>query len=67
MKTVEVLVKPDGSVKVTYNGFVGEACFEEAKKVYERLKSYGVDVKIESVERTAEAYVTQKQKVVNRV
>ena len=67
MKEVEVIINPDGSVKVSYSGFKGEACFLEAKRIYEKLKALGVDVKIEKTERTAEAYVTEKTKVFNHV
>ena len=67
MRAVDVIINPDGSVKVSYSGFKGEACFLEAKKIYERLKALGVDVKIERTERTAEAYATEKTKVLNHV
>ena len=67
MKAVDVIINPDGSVKVSYSGFKGEACFLEAKRIYEKLKALGVNVKIEKVERTAEAYATEKTKVFNHV
>ena len=67
MRAVDVIINPDGSVKVSYSGFKGEACFLEAKRIYEKLKALGVDVKIERIERTAEAYVTEKTKVLNHV
>ena len=67
MRAVDVIINPDGSVKVSYSGFKGEACFLEAKRIYERLKALGVDVKIERTERTAEAYATEKTKVFNHV
>ena len=67
MRAVDVIINPDGSVKVSYSGFKGEACFLEAKRIYEKLKALGVDVKIERTERTAEAYATEKTKVFNHV
>jgi len=69
MKEVDVIINPDGSVKVSYSGFGGGACFEEAKRIYERLKALGVNVSIEKVTPTAEYYVsaTAKSKVVNHV
>ena len=67
MKAVDVIINPDGSVKVSYSGFKGEACFLEAKRIYEKLKALGVDVKIERTERTAEAYATERTKVLNHV
>ena len=67
MRAVDVIINPDGSVKVSYSGFKGEACFLEAKRIYEKLKALGVDVKIERTERTAEAYATEKTKVLNHV
>ena len=67
MRAVDVIINPDGRVKVSYSGFKGEACFLEAKRIYEKLKALGVDVKIERTERTAEAYATEKTKVFNHV
>ena len=67
MRAVDVIINPDGSVKVSYSGFKGEACFLEAKRIYEKLKALGVDVKIERTERTAEAYATERTKVLNHV
>jgi len=69
MKSVDVIINPDGSVKVTYSGFKGGACFEEAKRIYERLKALGVNVSIEKVTPTAEYYVSAnaKGKVFNHV
>ena len=67
MRAVDVIINPDGSVKVSYSGFKGEACFLEAKRIYEKLKALGVDVKIERTERTTEAYATEKTKVFNHV
>ena len=62
MKGVEVIVHEDGKVTVRYDGFLGDACFQEAKRIYEQLKALGVNVTIEKVVRTQEAYITQAQK-----
>jgi len=62
MKEIMIVVNKDGSVTIRYSGFYGEACFQEAQKIYQRLKQLGVDVKIEKVVRTPEAYIQQKQR-----
>ena len=62
MREIEVVINEDGSVKILYKGFRGGACFEEAKKLYQQLKSLGVNVKIEQVVPTQEAYQTTTSK-----
>jgi len=57
MREVQVIVNPDGSVTIRYQGFQGQACFQEAEKLYRLLKASGVDVKVEAVTPTEEAYV----------
>ena len=47
MRSIEVIVEKDGTYKIRYDGFKGKACFQEAKRLYEVLKSLGLDVKIE--------------------
>jgi len=32
MRVIEVVVNPDGSMTVKYNGFMSRVCFEEAKR-----------------------------------
>jgi len=69
VRTVEVLIGSDGVVKVKYQGFVGSACYREAERIYNHLKKLGVNVKIEQVTPTAEAYITSSTttKVTNHV
>ena len=54
MKTVEVVVNPDGSVKIRFDGFAGRSCFVEANKIYKRLAELGVSVTIEQVVPTTD-------------
>jgi len=67
LRTVELVVNPDGSVKVTYQGYKGDQCFEEAKRIYEQLRALGVEVKVEKTIPTSEAYISEKVKVSERV
>jgi len=67
LRTVELVVNPDGSVKVTYRGYRGSQCFEEAKRIYEQLKALGVDVKVEKTVLTEEAYAAEEVREVERV
>jgi hypothetical protein len=62
MKEVRIEITRDGKIKILYNGFVGDECFKEASKLYNLLKSRGVDVSIEQVTPTQEYYITQTQK-----
>jgi len=59
MKEVIIIVDKDGKVTVRYQGFIGDACFQEAHKIYQQLKQLGVNVKIEQTLKTPEAYVQQ--------
>jgi pentatricopeptide repeat protein len=62
MKEIRIEIDKDGKVKILYQGFVGNQCFEEAKKLYNLLKSKGVDVSIEQITPTNEFYQVQLQK-----
>jgi len=57
MKEVRVEIDKDGRLKVLYSGFAGNACFEEARKLYAQLKALGIDVTIEQITPTQEYYV----------
>lgn len=60
MKGIEVIVDEDGKVTIKYTGFVGDACYHEARKLYQQLKSLGVDVEVQQIVPTQEAYTTTK-------
>jgi len=60
MKTVEVVVNPDGSVKIRFDGFAGRGCFYEANEIYSRLAELGVSVRIEQTVSTNVAGATQQ-------
>jgi hypothetical protein len=65
MREIRIEIDSSGKVKILYQGFQGEACFEEAKKLYALLKARGVDVSIEQVLPTQEYYqtsITNKQR-----
>jgi arylamine N-acetyltransferase len=62
MKEVRIEIDKDGKIKVLYQGFVGGACFEEARRLYALLKAQGLDVSIEQVTPTQEYYVAVAQK-----
>lgn len=56
MKNVKVIIKEDGSVIIEYNGFQGSECFLEAQRLYEKLKSAGVQVSIQQTQVKPEFY-----------
>jgi hypothetical protein len=62
MKEIRIEVDRNGRVKILYSGFVGDECFKEASKLYNLLKSKGVDVSIVQITPTQEYYITQTQK-----
>jgi len=66
MRRVTIEVDENGRLKILYSGFRGEACFEEAKKLLAMLRSSGVDVDVEKVEKTEEFYVSEKTRQVIR-
>lgn len=59
MKTVTITITEDGKVKIQWSGYQGEECFTEARKLYNLLRSMGVDVELERVEKTPEYYTTR--------
>jgi type 1 glutamine amidotransferase len=63
MREVWVEVGADGRVRVLYRGFKGDECFREAQRIYEALRSQGVEVTVEQVVPTQEYYQEQKQRV----
>jgi len=67
VREVRVEIDRDGRVRILYQGFQGDACFEEAKRLYATLKAQGLDVSIEQVMPTQEYYTTaQKAKEVSK-
>jgi hypothetical protein len=58
MREIHVTVGPDGSVTVRYAGFVGDACFREAERLYRLLRASGVEVRIERIAPTPEAHTS---------
>jgi hypothetical protein len=59
MREVRVEIDRDGRVRILYQGFQGDACFEEARRLYDFLKAQGLDVSIEQVMPTQEYYVAR--------
>jgi len=59
MKNIKVIIDKDGRVRIEYSGFQGSECFIEAKKLYEQLKSLGVNVEIQETQVTQEFYKNQ--------
>lgn len=55
---IEVIVKPDGSVKIETFGFTGSACEAATQHLLDAIK--GAEI---SDARTAEFYVDEKLKV----
>jgi len=62
MREIRVEIDSNGKVRILYSGFQGGECFEEAKKLYNLLRSKGVQVSLEQVTPTQEYYQTQIQK-----
>ncbi len=66
MRKVIIEIDENGKLKILYRGFKGQACFEETKKLITLLKSSGIDVDIEKIEKTDEFYITEKIEQVAR-
>ena len=48
-KKVTVIVGKDGKMAMSFGGFSGNSCFDEARKIQARLKSLGVMIDCEGV------------------
>ena len=42
MAQIRCIVKPDGSVEYDMDGFVGDACYEQARQLAQRLAALGI-------------------------
>ncbi|MEM3793290.1 MAG: hypothetical protein QXS76_00125 [Candidatus Bathyarchaeia archaeon] len=65
MRSVEIIVDEEGRLHIKWGGFKGDACFQEAERLYALLKSLGMEVRKERVERTPESYTTDAAVVRN--
>ena len=59
-KKVTVVVGKDGKMAMSFDGFEGKSCYDEAKKIQARLKSLGVEVDCESLIPKENTEVTPK-------
>jgi hypothetical protein len=62
MKEIRIEIDSNGKVRILYQGFQGGECFEEAKRLYNLLRSMGVQVSLEQVAPTQEYYQTSVTK-----
>lgn len=54
-KKVKVILKNDGkSIGVSFAGYQGDSCFDEADKIKARLKALGIEMEVLEVELTSE-------------
>jgi hypothetical protein len=60
MRVIRVEVSGDG-VRVLYQGFEGEECFEEAGRLYALLRQYGVFVNVLQSQPTDEYYAASNK------
>ena len=67
MPVTRIIIDRRGRIVVEGIGYQGYKCIEELQKILESLKSYGIEVNIESQQLKAEATtvtIQQTQKVV---
>ena len=58
MPKIAAIVRKDGTIDVTYSGFVGTKCLVEAEKLARQLKKLGVDLDVQKVVPTEEMNAT---------
>ena len=63
-KTIEIEVDKQGKTKVTFRGFQGNLCFDEAERIYASLRKSGVDLEIEKIEQNI-GDITQRLPIPN--
>jgi len=67
MPITRIVIDKRGRISIEGIGYKGYKCIEELQKILESLKSYGIEVNIESQQLKAEATtvtIQQTQKVV---
>jgi hypothetical protein len=59
---MRVCIKIDekGKCHLRWKGFAGETCFQRAEELYRLLREAGINVKKERIERTSEAYASER-------
>jgi len=65
-KRIIAVISKDGDITFDFNGFVGEACLNEARNLEEQLKDQGVKVNIKEQTKKREFYVTDKNSLQDR-
>ena len=48
-KKVTIVVGKDGKMAMSFDGFSGNSCYDEARKIQAHLKSLGIEVDCESL------------------
>ena len=46
-KKITVVVSKDGKLAMSFDGFQGKSCYDEAEKIRARLSALGIDVNCE--------------------
>jgi menaquinone-dependent protoporphyrinogen IX oxidase len=62
MDKILVEIEKNGKITIKYLGFQGDACYIEAKRLYEKLREQGLDVEIKQIIPTTQA-VRQYERV----
>lgn len=65
-KRIIAVISKDGDITFDFNGFIGKACLNEARKLEEQLKDQGVKVNIRELTKKREFYVTDKSSLQDR-
>jgi len=63
MKVIRIEIDKDGKVTIDHRGFIGEACFDTDKKLYELLRRMGTKPETIKVIKKPEAYIKPKTKI----
>ena len=51
-KKVNIIIKSDGTVGISFEGFQGDDCYKQADAIRKRLKELGIDLEITAIEPT---------------
>lgn len=62
MPLIRIEIDKEGNVTIDHQGFAGEACEKEDKRLYEILKGQGAQIEIKQITKKPEAYISTKTK-----
>ena len=63
-KKVNIIMKSDGTVGISFEGFQGDDCYNQTDAIKKRLKELGVELEITAIEPTSDNTIPGSKHVI---